>query len=53
MLRVWHRVGHHYLKLLGVIGERHPDGLPGAMPQVRFNRTGAGLAYREAYLIEQ
>ena len=53
MLRVRHRVGHHYLKLLAVIGERHPDGLARAVPQVRFNRTRAGLADGEAYLIEQ
>ena len=53
MLRVRHRVGHHYLKLLLVIGKRHPDGLAWAMPQVRFNRARAGLTDGEAYFIEQ
>ncbi len=53
MLRVRHRVGHHNLKLLAVIGELHPDGLARAMPHVRFNRTRAGLTDGEAYLIEQ
>ncbi len=53
MLRVRHRVGHHYLKLLAIVGKRDPDGLTRAMPEVCFNRTRAGLAYCEAYLIEQ
>ena len=53
VLRARYRVGHHHLKLLAVVGERDPDGLPWAMPQVRFNRTGAGLTHSEADLIEQ
>ncbi len=53
MLRSLHRVGHHDLELLAVIGERYPDGLPGAVPLVRLNRPGARLANREAYLVEQ
>src|SRR6202046_4227806 len=52
-LRSEHRVGHHYLEMLAVIGERYPDGLPGTVPLVCLNRPGAGLANREAYLVEQ
>jgi hypothetical protein len=53
VLRSLHRVGHHYLELLAVIGERYPDGQTGAVPLVRLNRPGACLANREAYLVEQ
>jgi hypothetical protein len=53
MPSVWHRVGHHYLKLLAIVGERDPDGLLWAVPQVRFDRARASLAHGEANLIKQ
>jgi hypothetical protein len=53
VLRLWHRIGHHNLKLLTIIGERYPDGHLGAVPLVCLDRPGTCLANREAYLVKQ